>query len=71
MSNEKYEIEAINIYNKIKGYLNDPNNAYKFFDCLNTLLSDNKKYMPQEIEIIKRLVFRNLSIDFVVSNIKK
>lgn len=61
IENEKYQIEAINIFNKFIECVNYPNDAYKFFDYVNTLLSDNKKYNVQEANYIKSIVFRHIA----------
>ena len=67
IENEKYQIEAINIFNKFTECIKNPNDAYKFFDYVNTILSDNKKYNIQEANYIKSLVFRHIA-EFIVSS---
>ena len=67
IENEKYQIEAINIFNKFTECIKNPNDAYKFFDYVNTILSDNKKYNIQEANYIKSLVFRHIA-KFIVSS---
>ena len=64
--NEKYQVEAINVFNKFTECIKNPNDAYKFFDYVNTILSDNKKYNIQEANYIKSLVFRHIA-DYIVS----
>ena len=58
---EKYQVEAINIFNKFAECIKNPNDGYKFFDYINTILSDNKKYNVQEANYIKSLVFRHIA----------
>ena len=61
IENEKYQVEAINIFNKFTECIKNPDDAYKFFDYVNTILSDNKKYNVQEANYIKSLVFRHIA----------
>lgn len=61
---ENCEIEAIKIYNKFKECMKNPNNAYKFFDYIDSLNLDRMKYSQEEIILIRNLVIRNIAIDY-------
>ena len=58
------EIEAMKIYNKFKECMKNPNNAYKFFDYIDSLNLDRMKYSQEEIILIRNLVIRNIAIDY-------
>lgn len=61
---ENCEIEAMKIYNKFKECMKNPNNAYKFFDYIDSLNLDRMKYSQEEIILIRNLVIRNIAIDY-------
>ena len=61
---ENCEIEAMKIFNKFKECIKNPDNAYKFFDYLDSLKIDKIKYSQEEIFLIRNLVIRNIAIDY-------
>ena len=61
---ENCEIEAMKIFNKFKECIKNPDNAYKFFDYLDSLNLDRTKYSQEDIILIRNLVIRNIAIDY-------